>query len=727
MEDLKVKHEGRKLKEQRQLMQEIISILQEKYGYGSEQIATEASIRSDSKRRADLVVFDEKQVPLIIVAVNMNRVILPISEFELKEQLLHANAKYGLLYNGLETRAYKLSGDNLIPIREIPKKKSLSNKYTKSQDIPTFTERNIWQIADEVRSTFYDYGPLLQILALKILDEFKFNRTLFKKFNDKLHEKNYISQLMETGKDEFPSLFSSDFFQHDARTNKKFILLLQGLWDYSIRKLDKDSLTRVIFRLVNHRHMNSVRIPPELSLFMFNLLEIPKDKKMLVFSDGQDYIFQISKFFIRNLKLSESNRKKYLKKNLAVIEKDSRIADIIKLISILRTEPFQVYVKSFLKADESFVQSFEFFLGMPPMGDIVHKEEVENNIGSYYGRQLINYVIMKIRESQSNKSKAAFLVPLGFLYYQNSDLVRRAILEPGYLKGVFQMPPGLLLPHIPIPTAIILMDFEHDIKDSEVFVSKIPELDYTGQKLNSKILNNIVINFRKFKNGRSFKESEFGFILPRSKLLDSWTVTDKTPEIRRVTEVPYATKLGNIGNIFYGKPGITELDSKKKTRSVPFLRISDLQDGLINSEIEKSVTISDDSRYEDVLVQENDIIISCQGTIGKVALAEKKDVGILPSPQIAIIRPNVKKILPEFLIQSLNSEKIQLQLRQKSKGDFILRLKKDDLLNTIVGNPPISVQQKIVSTFRIQKKKIEMIEKQLRQAKKDLLRFNFIG
>jgi type I restriction enzyme S subunit len=237
-------------------------------------------------------------------------------------------------------------------------------------------------------------------------------------------------------------------------------------------------------------------------------------------------------------------------------------------------------------------------------------------------------------------------------------------------------------------------------------------------------LDQVLQNFKKFETGKEFKKTSLGFIVDQSKIVKSWTVSDKTPEMQKITQMQYGERLTNLGSIFYGKPATLELESDHTQYKIPYLRISDIQSGLINSPLQKLVAIKDKEIYSQFLIREDDVLVSCQGTIGKVALARKKDTGILPSPQIIVVRPNTRKILPEYLVQVLNSKEVQYQLVKKSQGTFISRLNKDDLGDVIVSSPPISKQQKLVSSYQKEKEKIENLEKQLEQARSNLSRLS---
>jgi len=713
--------------EESRLIKKIKLILHKKYGYSHNRIREQVSLGSDLERRADLVVFDENKSPLIIVEIKKGNFVLPLFEYQLKELLLASKATYGLLYNGVKKRVYQLVANDLNLIKDIPKKSFFDKKFSIWEDIEKFKpitlpEVQIWHIAEMVRRDFYDYIPLLQILALKIFDESQ-NGKLFEKFSKHIDEQE-LNELWKVGSENFPNLFASHGFLEDRYLKQKIIAIFDSVKTFSLQNSDVDIITKAILKFSLHKDWSD--FPKELSYFMFEILSIEKNKEILIPYCGQGFIFHIAELLVKKFNLKE-NRKQYLSDYLVGTEINKNAYEILKIISLLRNEPVKIINRDFLKLDSKNIPNSGYVISLPPVGaEIQNQIEVKNVFGSY-GRLLINYVVLKLLEKRNTDTKAALLVPENFLFSgtSNSQLIRKQILQSS-VRGIIQLPSGVLQPQTGIPMTLLILDLrESKITNNNVFLSQIPEASSKDQKLDVKILNKVLGNFKKFEKGHEFEQTSLSFILGKDKLSKSWIVSDKTPEMRKILQIPNGTKLSEIAGIFFGKPTPIELEIGKDDVKIPYLRISDIQNGLINASIPKTITIKDKRKYSNVLIQENDILLSCQGTIGKVAIAGKKDVGIVISPQIAVIRPNTKKIRPEFLVQALNSKEVQFQLRTKSLKTFILRLNKDDLQNIIVPNPPLSAQQRSATNFQRKKKRIEELEEELEQGKRDLLKFDF--
>jgi hypothetical protein len=171
------------------------------------------------------------------------------------------------------------------------------------------------------------------------------------------------------------------------------------------------------------------------------VLSISKNKKILVPYAGLGYCFDVTKYLRKNFKLTEQSLSKYVKNYFAITEINRLQVEVFRIISLLRKEPFSIFEKDFLKLDEKVIGNFGYILSMPPIGAEVHnRKEIIDTLG-YHGRQLINYVLIKLLRSQKSKSRVALLVNLGFLLQQdsNSNSIRLSILSPGYLQGIVQL------------------------------------------------------------------------------------------------------------------------------------------------------------------------------------------------------------------------------------------------------------------------------------------------
>lgn len=97
-------------------------------------------------------------------------------------------------------------------------------------------------------------------------------------------------------------------------------------------------------------------------------------------------------------------------------------------------------------------------------------------------------------------------------------------------------------------------------------------------------------------------------------------------------------------------------------------------------------------------VQENDLIISCSGTIGKVSIIKENDpVGII-SQALLILRPNTSLAIPEFLYYYFSSHYGYYDLTSVSSGSVQVNVANRKIIEkTKIRLPPISKQIVIVN------------------------------
>ncbi len=704
------------------LIEKIKKILVSKYNYSESKIKTNVKIGKQGSL-IDLVVFEDNS-PHIVVEIKQGDLKLPLFEHQLKRIMVETQSPYGIMYNGTEKISYQLHETNIRAIKDIPKN-TVSKKKTIDEileDAKKFTvpEIQIPIIADISRRDFYEYTPLIQCLSLKILDETNYAGRLFKNLELKNYDLREIKELFHIGKQNFPNLFSNSRIL-DENNAKQTIQLFRFIGSHLLLESKTDVISKLILKYTLNK--DYANIPDELLEFIFKLLDIEKNKKILFPYATQGHIFQVAELVKKKFKLEQKDLEKYMKKCFSGIEINSKNAEILQIIGMLTKKPVNIINDDFLNL-ESKLEEFDYFICDPPLGKIIDSQRFSSKF-SYQGKEAINYIFEKLRLKENTESKIVIFVPPSFLVADNKNGLRLSFAHPGYLRGIIQLPAGIFFPLSGIPMTMILIDFKPD--DSipnwnNVFLSQIPSSNNREQKLDEKVLNQVLRNYEKFKKGDNFEQTSVSFAVHQNKLIKSWTVADKIPELQKIIEIQSGVRLETVGKIWYGKPGSIE---KQTSVPVPYLRISDIQNGSINKKNIKTVLINEDPVTSDILIQENDVLLSCQGTIGKTALARKIDVGSLPSPQIAVIRINSKKILPEYLVQILGSEIVKEQLVKMSTGSTIPRINLDSLANVVIPVPPLTEQRRIADKFQITQKKIKELEKQLEHEKRKLLRFDF--
>ncbi len=129
-----------------------------------------------------------------------------------------------------------------------------------------------------------------------------------------------------------------------------------------------------------------------------------------------------------------------------------------------------------------------------------------------------------------------------------------------------------------------------------------------------------------------------------------------------------------------------------------YVTVRDLQDGEIN--LSGAKRISEKSFLElsknGCAPQLGDVLFSKDGTVGKVALVSNSELFVVLS-SIAILRPNTKVLLPEFLAFVMQSPKFLADAIGKKTGTAIRRIVLKDLKRLTFYLPPLDEQKRIVA------------------------------
>lgn len=105
----------------------------------------------------------------------------------------------------------------------------------------------------------------------------------------------------------------------------------------------------------------------------------------------------------------------------------------------------------------------------------------------------------------------------------------------------------------------------------------------------------------------------------------------------------------------------------------------------------------------------NDVLITKDGSIGRVAIVEKEDLCINQS--VALIRPN-EKIVPLFLKYLLESPIYQKLIKRDASGSTILHIYITRINKMSIGVPSVKEQKAIVDVIHSIQSKIENLEAQ---------------
>lgn len=107
-------------------------------------------------------------------------------------------------------------------------------------------------------------------------------------------------------------------------------------------------------------------------------------------------------------------------------------------------------------------------------------------------------------------------------------------------------------------------------------------------------------------------------------------------------------------------------------------------------------------------VKEDDLIISCSGTVGKVSIIGRDDPKGIISQALLLLRVDKGKVLPQYLKYYFDSAEGYNAIVSRSSGSVQVNIAKREVIENIpILIPNIETQQKIISILTVIDKKIE--------------------
>ena len=484
--------------------------------------------------------------------------------------------------------------------------------------------------------------------------------------------------------------------------------------------------------------------PDVLIKFSLQLLQPKKGKKLLI-ADSLISLLTVKHFLSTRFELENSSLNAYVKKNITAIS--NREPNSINQFEMMLPE-FNLKVGEPIKVMEG-LGMFDYVFSCVAFGMPLREQNYKKEFGDF-GNNSENYLILNMLKHVNPEGTLALVLPSGFLFRSTEKKIRNKIAKECYVRAIIQLPPGTFNRYSGISVCLLILEKKGkkhpDLPDSlyssnyKIFMSLVPgksKISYQDlTALNSNAVAEVRLNFLQFQSFRNVKpdseQDSLGFSVSYDDLGDIWDVARFTPESRYHEKMQYPKKLGDVVESIFTSSIATDLRNKivhssdidENGKEVNILRISDLEDGFIKSAI--SVKGKIPKREVDLIQQEfledNDIIISNKGTIGKTAIYKADGRLILPSPQLFVIKANTKKVYPEYLFKVLNSKFVQDKLISLATGAYISSLSKKDLENIVIPVPP-KKQQHSEDYLKLIKQ-ISNMQNEIRKMKKKLKEFD---
>jgi len=367
--------------------------------------------------------------------------------------------------------------------------------------------------------------------------------------------------------------------------------------------------------------------------------------------------------------------------------------------------------------------------------------------------------IAEIKNGKSNTQDAVF--DGEYPFFDRSALVKKSskfifdtesIILPGegaefvpkYFKGKFDLHQRAysIVPDVKKINGIYL--FYYLFAKRNLFLKK--SVGSTVRSLRLPIIQSIPIGFPSLEKQKEIAEilskidgniKATGNVIKKTEKLKSGLMQElltkgighKKFKKSRVGLIPEDWKVFKLNEICIKITDGTHKTPKYISEGIPFLRVTDIQNKLIDWDDVKYISKEE---HEELMKRCNpekgDVLLSKNGTIGIVKIVDwDREFSIFVS--LCLIKPKKEMITPVFLSKMIGSDLVLNQAKQRSKQGSVTNLHLEEIRDFDISLPGIDEQKKIsnillkvdekINIYKSIKSKLEILKKGLMQ---DLLR-----
>ena len=157
-------------------------------------------------------------------------------------------------------------------------------------------------------------------------------------------------------------------------------------------------------------------------------------------------------------------------------------------------------------------------------------------------------------------------------------------------------------------------------------------------------------------------------------------------------------KTVTLGEIIELQNGYAFKSSEYAEAGYFLMRITNVQQGFIQNNNPKYVTIPESSKLKQFILNEGDILMSLTGDVGRVGVLNESNLPAALNQRVArVVIKSIRDLNKNYIFNLLNSEIIRNQIESLGHGAAQLNVSTKDILSIKVQLPSIATQQKIVA------------------------------
>ncbi len=513
----------------------------------------------------------------------------------------------------------------------------------------------------------------------------------------------------------FRDIFKNAFLPYRDPETLKLFLKTIGEFEYTHSEKLGDAFEYLLSVMGSQGDAGQFRTPRHIIDFLVAVVDPSKSDTILDPACGTAG-FLISAFkHIKeknNNKLTPDDRKRLIQNVVGYdISPDMVRLSLVNLYLHGFSDP-HIWEYDTLSSEDRWNETYDVILANPPFmspkgGIRPHKKfSISSNRSEVL---FVDY----IAEHLNPKGRAGIIVPEGVIFQSGTaykDL--RKMLVDKYLYAVVSLPAGVFNPYSGVKTSILLMDTEHAKNSDEILFVKIENdgfgLGAQRNAVKGGQLNDAIVVLKQYKEG-SFTKSGLAHSVPKAVIAKNGEYNLSGERYKILDKAYDNSNYENLGNICNFKRGPFGGSLKKEIfveKGYPVYE----QSHAINNQFQDFRYFISEDKFKEMQgfeVCPNDIIMSCSGTMGKVAIIPKDaPIGII-NQALLKLSPS-KKILSIYLKLLMESEPFQEALNRTVMGVAIQNVASVKVLKELeIPLPPLPIQQEIVAEIECYQKIID--------------------
>lgn len=369
----------------------------------------------------------------------------------------------------------------------------------------------------------------------------------------------------------------------------------------------------------------------------------------------------------------------------------------------------QIHEYDTLSSEDRWQETFDVILANPPFMTPKGGIRPHKKFGVQANKAEVLFTDY-IAEHLNSNGRAGIVVPNGIVATSQTAYKQlRKLLVQDSLIAVISLPAGCFNPYSGVKTSILILDKRLAKKSQHILFLKIEndgfDLGAQRREIDKNDLPLALQTLEAYKDCLS-NDKAFEVLPSLATLVEKETVLANKDAI--LNAVRYSEK--EIANTEYDLVKIEEVCEFKRG---PF-------GGSLKKEIfvndgylvyEQYHAINDDFSFGRYFIDENkfqemkgfevkpcDLLISCSGTMGKIAIVPQSAKQGIINQALLKLTPNQTKILPLYLKKILEAEEIQERYFRNQEGAAIQNVASVKALKDIeIPLPPLETQQQIVA------------------------------